>query len=120
MDGAGLSEPERVILAEIERELRTDEALDRRLRTMRPTAPVGGAFGSFRGFRLATLTSLLSAVAVMLFVMAAVSSTPALLWVFAGVWVLTAVCLLQLACRWGARRLTTRRGVPAETSAHES
>ncbi len=115
MDEAGLSEPERLMLAEIERELRTDEALDRRLRTMRPASLVAGTFEGLRVFRLATVAALLSVVAVTLFVMAAFSSTSVLLWVFAGVWVVTGVCLLQLACRWGSRRLTARAGRVKDT-----
>ncbi|MEU0373327.1 DUF3040 domain-containing protein [Streptomyces sp. NPDC006283] len=107
MDEAGLSEPERLILAEIERDLRTDRALDRRLRTMSPEPPHTAAGHRFRAHALGAAVSVLAAVTLVLLVMAASSSSPGLIWAFALTWALTLVGLLTLVCRW-SRRLAAR------------
>ncbi|MBT2367422.1 DUF3040 domain-containing protein [Streptomyces sp. ISL-10] len=103
MDGAGLSQRERAILAAIEKDLRADAGLDRHLRTMRPGPPFRGAPSGFRRHPLAGGTCLCGAVTATLLVMAASSSSPALIWAFAGTWVLTLVGLLLLVCRWSQR-----------------
>ncbi|MFF8846557.1 hypothetical protein ACF08N_28225 [Streptomyces sp. NPDC015127] len=103
MDGPGLSHRERAILAGIERDLRADEGLDRRLRTMRPGPPLTEAPSLLRGHFLGTGTCLAGAVTAVLLVMAASSSSPGLIWAFAGSWVLTLTGLGLLVCRWSQR-----------------
>ncbi|MFI2367929.1 DUF3040 domain-containing protein [Streptomyces sp. NPDC018833] len=103
MDGAGLSQRERAILAAIERDLRADAVLDRHLRTMRTGPPFRRAPSGFRRHLLAGGTCLCGAVTATLLVMAASSSSPPLIWAFAGAWVLTLVGLLLLVCRWSRR-----------------
>ena len=108
MDGPGLSEPERMILAEIERDLRADELLDHRLRTMSPGPPLARVSRSFRTHLLAAAVCVLAALTCVLLVMAASTSAPGLIWAFATTWALTLVGLLVLVCRW-SRRLAARR-----------
>ncbi|MDQ1012537.1 hypothetical protein QFZ82_007022 [Streptomyces sp. V4I23] len=103
MDGAGLSQRERAILAGIEEQLRTDALLDRRLRTMRPGLPFTEAPGLLRGRLLTLGTGLGGAMTAVLLVMAASSSSPALIWAFAATWVLTLSGLSLLLCRWSRR-----------------
>ncbi|MFP1624545.1 hypothetical protein ACLB9X_04890 [Streptomyces sp. 5K101] len=100
MDGAGLSQRERAILAGIEEHLRADALLDRRLRTMRPGLSFTEARGVLRGRLLAVGTGLGAAVTAVLLVMAASSSSPALIWAFAATWVVTLTGLGLLVCRW--------------------
>lgn len=100
MDGPELSQQEQRILKDIEQELRADQLLDRRLRTLH------------RGFRpwalrdwrrpqgLGLWTAFLGLVCAALFVRAVSTSSAALIWAFAAVWVLTLVCLLVLVIRW--------------------
>ncbi|UYQ60477.1 DUF3040 domain-containing protein [Streptomyces peucetius] len=108
MDGPGLSEPERLILAEIERDLRADALLDRRLRTMSPGPPLARVTHGFRSHLLAAAVCVLAALTCVLLVMAASTSAPGLIWAFATTWALTLVGLLVLVCRW-SKRLAGRR-----------
>ncbi|MFF3290375.1 DUF3040 domain-containing protein [Streptomyces sp. NPDC003023] len=114
MDGPGLSEPERMILAEIERDLRADEILDRRLRTMTPGPRLGRVTHGFRSHLLAFTVCVLATLTCVLLVMAASTSSPALLWAFAATSALTTVGLMLLVCRrlerLAARRRRTGRG----------
>ncbi|MEW2634100.1 hypothetical protein AB0903_21245 [Streptomyces sp. NPDC048389] len=110
MDGPGLSEPERMILAEIERDLRADELLDRRLRTMSPGPPLARITHGFRTHLLAAAVSGLATLTCVLLVMAASTSAPGLIWAFATTWALTLVGLLVLVCRW-SKRFSGRRRV---------
>ncbi|GLX20819.1 DUF3040 domain-containing protein [Streptomyces lavendulae] len=109
MDGPELSERERMILAGIEGDLRSDERLDRRLRTLRRGfGPWSGAWS-----RAGTWTALLVLGCACLFVRAVATGAPALLWLFSGVWVATAVRLLWLGCAWGRRRAKAWAGTRA-------
>ncbi|MFH8930160.1 DUF3040 domain-containing protein [Streptomyces pristinaespiralis] len=108
MDGSGLSEPERLILAEIEQDLRADEFLDRRLRTMSPGPPLARMTHRFRSHLLAAAVGVLAALTFVLLAMAASTSQPGLIWAFSGTWALTLVGLLTLVCRW-SERLAHRR-----------
>lgn len=102
MDGPELSEQEQRILRDIEEDLRVDQVLDRRLRTLhrgiRPWASPGDWYR--HGHGLGLCTALLGMACAVLFVRAAATSSPALIWVFAAVWVVTLVCLLRLVIRW--------------------
>ncbi|MEU6932433.1 DUF3040 domain-containing protein [Streptomyces sp. NPDC046385] len=101
MDEARLSPRERRILEEIEQSLGADRSLARGLRT--------GHAGR-HGLRLrrpgGRATALLGAVALTLFVTAVATESPALIWAFAAVWVVTLVCLLRLLLDWSHRHLT--------------
>ncbi|MFF5701821.1 DUF3040 domain-containing protein [Streptomyces sp. NPDC012794] len=109
MDGPELSEHERMILDGIEGDLRSDARLDRRLRTLRRgLGPWSGTWS-----RQGLWTSLLVLLCASLFVRAVATGSPALLWLFAGVWVLTAVRLLRLGCSWGRRRMNARAAAAA-------
>jgi hypothetical protein len=110
MDGAGLSQRERAILAGIEEQLRADALLDRRLRTMRPGLSFTEAPGGLRGHLLSVGTGLAAAVTAVLLVMAASSSKPALIWAFAATWVLTLTGLSLLLCRWSRGFAAGHRG----------
>ncbi|MEV4682535.1 DUF3040 domain-containing protein [Streptomyces kurssanovii] len=103
MDGSGLSEPERLILAQIEQDLRADEFLDRRLRTMSPGPPLARMTHRFRSHLLAAAVGVLAALTFVLLAMAASTSKPVLIWAFAATWALTLVGLLTLVCRWSKR-----------------
>ncbi|MBT2467984.1 hypothetical protein J7E97_08850 [Streptomyces sp. ISL-66] len=97
-----------MILEDIEGGLRTDEVLDRRLRTLsRGIRPWTGAWNNALDHRLGLGTSLLAFACAVLFVRAVATTSPVLLWLFAGLWVLTAVCLLRMACRWGQAKAVT-------------
>jgi hypothetical protein len=109
MDGPGLSEPERMILAEIERDLRADELLDHRLRTMSPGPPLARVTRGLRTHLLAAGVSMLATLTCVLLVMAASTSEPGLIWAFATTWALTLVGLLVLVCRWSRRLSAGRR-----------
>lgn len=114
MEEARLSQRERRILAEIENDLRKDEPLDRRLRTMRRGTPLPkdvarGVRGGVRRHRSGLGVALLGALTLALLVLAVATEAPALIWAFAAVWVLTLCCLLRLVIRW-SRRLHERTG----------
>ncbi|MFD3696856.1 DUF3040 domain-containing protein [Streptomyces sp. NPDC058646] len=100
MDGPELSRQEQRMLADIERDLCADPLLDRRLRTMhRGIRPWSSPAARARRNGLALCASFLGFVCAVLFVRAAATSSPALLWAFAAVWVVTLVCLLLLVMR---------------------
>lgn len=108
MDGPELSRQERMILEDIEGGLRTDELLDRRLRTLsRGIRPWTGAWNNALDHRAGLCTGLLALACTALFVRAVATGSAVLLWLFAGLWVVTAVCLLRLMCRWGRAKAVT-------------
>ncbi|MEV4331202.1 hypothetical protein AB0K02_11755 [Streptomyces sp. NPDC049597] len=115
MDGAGLSQRERAILAGMEEHLRTDVLLDRRLATMRPGRSLTEAAGLLRERLLALGTGLAGALTAVLLVMAASSSSTALIWAFAATWVLTLSGLSLLVCRWSRRLAAGQRGTDPST-----
>lgn len=101
MDGPELSQQEQRILHDIEQELSADQLLDRRLRTLRRgIRPWASSKGRHGPHGLGLCTALLGTVCAVLFVRAAATSSPALIWAFAAVWVLMLVCLLRLVIRW--------------------
>ncbi|MCJ0868617.1 hypothetical protein [Streptomyces sp. AP-93] len=101
MDGPELSQQELKILGDIEQDLRADQLLDRRLRTLRRgIRPWAVPRDWHRPRGLGLYTALLGVACAALFVRAVATSAPALIWAFAAVWVLTVVCLLLLAIRW--------------------
>ncbi|MFF8033746.1 MULTISPECIES: DUF3040 domain-containing protein [unclassified Streptomyces] len=113
-----LPEHEQHILDEIERALRRDRRLDRRLRT----------FGSRRGSHATRLlvraacyrprgrtVAVALTVSVTLMVTGIVTSAPWAIWAFAAVWPPTLFAVFRLLCRWsGAERVPSgtvvRRG----------
>ncbi|MCX4985115.1 hypothetical protein [Streptomyces sp. NBC_00572] len=112
-----LTHQERMILEGIEEGLRGDESLNRRLRTLglahaRRHEGAGGAWGAVLRNRLGWCTIVLGIACVALFGLAAASSSPAPIWCFAAVWVVTAVCLIRLLQRAVERRrnVSARRG----------
>ncbi|MGW0121811.1 DUF3040 domain-containing protein [Streptomyces sp. NPDC003327] len=109
MDEARLSARERRVLAEIEEQLERDETLARRLRSMRGgRRPFGGPGSGSR--RSGLYVAALGATALTLLVLAVSTEAPALIWAFAGVWVLTLVALLNLVVRWSRRRSSGPHG----------
>ncbi|MFD7258183.1 hypothetical protein [Streptomyces sp. NPDC059874] len=102
MDGPELSQQERMILDDIEAKLRADQLLDRRLRTLRRgVRPWTGSWSDARSPGLVLYTCLLAISSVAAFVRAVTTTSTAALWVFAALWVPTAICLVRLLCRWG-------------------
>lgn len=98
-----LPEHEQHILDEIERTLRRDRRLDRRLRTLkvrrgldvtRPLTRV--AAYRPRGWTVAALLT----VAVALMVTGIMTSAPWAIWAFAGVWPVALFAAFRLLCRW--------------------
>lgn len=94
-----LPDHEQHILDEVERALRRDRRLDRRLRTLRlRRRPDLSRITHYRphiltvGFLLAVSTGLL--------VSGIVTARPAVIWVFAAVWPLTLFASFRLVCRW--------------------
>ncbi|MFD9307517.1 hypothetical protein ACFWCB_33395 [Streptomyces sp. NPDC060048] len=111
MDGPELSQQERMILEGIEQDLRTDQLLDRRLRTLRRgLRPWVSPLGWSRRHGLGVSTCLLGVVCAVLFVRAVATSSPTLIWAFAAVWVLTLVCLMLLVIRWCRRAVAGAAG----------
>ncbi|MEU7700192.1 hypothetical protein [Streptomyces sp. NPDC039028] len=108
-----LTQQERKILEGIEQGLRSDASLSRRLRSLGHTGGghgrSEGARGAVLGRRLGLITGVLGVACVALFLLAALSSSSGPLWLFAAVWVVTAVCLMGLLMRAVARR---RNAVP--------
>lgn len=92
-----LSDDERRILAEMERALRRDRRLDKRLRTLRWRPGLS---------RVASYTprpwtvALLLAVSIALMVTGIATSAPAVIWAFAVVWPATLYAAFRLLCRW--------------------
>ncbi|WP_030765040.1 DUF3040 domain-containing protein [Streptomyces sp. NRRL F-2664] len=99
MDGAGLSDREQRALSAIEAELRADRALDRMLRSGRPS-------------RRAVWTAVWAAATVALFVAAAVRVSEPLLWGCAAAWALTVATALPAAVQWVHRRRRLRPRPP--------
>lgn len=104
MDGPELSRQERMILDDIEQDLCADRLLDRRLRTLRRGIRPWASPGNWsRRHRAGLCTGLLAAASAALLVRAAATSSPALIWAFAGAWVLTLALLLRHVVRWCRR-----------------
>ncbi|MYS06421.1 DUF3040 domain-containing protein [Streptomyces sp. SID6041] len=103
-----LTQQERKILEGIEQGLRSDASLSRRLRSLGHTGAGPGRPDGTRGAalrqRLGLITGVLGLACLALFVLAALSSSSGPLWLFAAVWVVTAVCLMRLLLRAVARR----------------
>ncbi|MDN0200644.1 DUF3040 domain-containing protein [Streptomyces sp. S.PNR 29] len=94
-----LPDHEQRILDEIERALRRDRRLDRRLRTLRPSRrPDPNRLAAYRP-RLRTVIALL-AVSIALMVAGIITSEPGVIWAFAGVWPLALFAVFRLLCRW--------------------
>lgn len=98
-----LPDHEQHILDEIERTLRRDRRLDRRLRTLKvrrgPDAPrLLRRVAAYRprGWTVAALL----AVSVTLMVTGIVTSAPWAIWAFAAVWPGTLFAAFRLLCRW--------------------
>ncbi|MEU2894448.1 DUF3040 domain-containing protein [Streptomyces sp. NPDC088106] len=98
-----LPEHEQHILDEIERTLRRDRRLDRRLRTFRAgrdsgasRLPARAVSWCPRGWTVAVLL----AVSVTLMVTGIVTSAPWAVWAFAAAWPLTLFAAFRLLCRW--------------------
>ncbi|MBQ1099563.1 DUF3040 domain-containing protein [Streptomyces sp. b94] len=94
-----LPEHEQRVLDEVERALRRDRRLDRRLRTLRLGRRPG--LGRLAAYRPRTLTVLLLfALSVTLMVTGIVTSEPGVIWAFAVVWPVTLFAAFRLLCRW--------------------
>ncbi|MEU0390536.1 DUF3040 domain-containing protein [Streptomyces chartreusis] len=98
-----LPENEQRILDEMERALRRDRRLDRRLRTLRLSrrpdpARLLARLGSYRP-RVWTV-AVLFAVSAGLMVAGIVTSEPGVIWAFALIWPPTLFALFRLLCRW--------------------
>ncbi|MGW5134368.1 DUF3040 domain-containing protein [Streptomyces sp. NPDC004135] len=98
-----LPDHEQRILDEMERVLRRDRRLDRRMRTLRPSrrpdpARVLARLASYRP-RILTV-AVLVAVSTGLMVAGMVTSQPAVIWAFAALWPLTLFAGFRLMCRW--------------------
>lgn len=98
-----LPEHEQQILDEIERSLRRDRRLDRRLRTLKVRRGpdltrllTRVAACRPRGWTVAALL----AVSVTLMVTGIVTSGPWAIWAFAAVWPITLFAVFRLLCRW--------------------
>ncbi|MFF9011731.1 hypothetical protein ACF09C_01990 [Streptomyces sp. NPDC014870] len=111
MDEPRLSQRERRILAEMERDLRADmsdaspEDGSRRRRRLGGGGRPSGRPG--HGHALAVVVALLGVLSLGLLVLAVATGEPALVWVFAVTWVLTVTGLLRLVIRW-SRHLRPR------------
>ncbi|WP_405469413.1 DUF3040 domain-containing protein [Streptomyces canus] len=97
-----LPDHEQRILDEVERALRRDRRLDRRLRTGRLRRQPD--LSRVTHYRPHVLTvGLLLAVSIALLVTGIVTSRPAVIWTFAAVWPLTLFAVFRLVCRWTER-----------------
>ncbi|MDQ0764847.1 DUF3040 domain-containing protein [Streptomyces canus] len=97
-----LPDHEQRILDEVERALRRDRRLDRRLRTGRlRRRPDLSRVTHYRP-RVLTVVLLL-AVSIALLVTGIVTSRPAVIWTFAAIWPLTLFAVFRLVCRWTER-----------------
>jgi hypothetical protein len=98
-----LPEHEQRILDEMERALRRDRRLDRRMRTLRPSRRPDPArlLSRVAAYRPRVLTvALLLAVSTGLMVAGMVTSEPAVIWAFAVLWPVTLFAGFRLMCRW--------------------
>jgi hypothetical protein len=98
-----LPDHEQRILDEMERVLRRDRRLDRRLRTLRLSrlpdpARILSRIASYRP-RVLTVAVLL-AVSTGLMVVGMATSEPAVIWAFAALWPVTLFAGFRLMCRW--------------------
>ncbi|MEV0975515.1 DUF3040 domain-containing protein [Streptomyces sp. NPDC049915] len=94
-----LPDHEQRILDDLERDLRRDRRLTRRLRTLeRPRRSWPARLAAYRPHPL-TVAALL-AVAVGLMVTGISTSHPAAIWAFAFVWPVTLFAVFRLLCRW--------------------
>ncbi|MFK0119903.1 DUF3040 domain-containing protein [Streptomyces sp. NPDC090994] len=94
-----LPEHEQRVLDEVERALRRDRRLERRLRTFRPSRrPDPARLSAYRP-RTPTVLLLL-AVSVTLMVTGIVTSEPGVIWAFAAVWPVTLFAVFRVLCRW--------------------
>lgn len=97
-----LPDHEQRILDEVERALRRDRRLDRRLRTHRlRRCPDLSRVTHYRP-HVMTVGLLLTA-AITLLVLGIVTSRPAVIWSFAAVWPLALFASFRLVCRWTER-----------------
>lgn len=97
-----LPDHEQRILDEVERALRRDRRLERRLRTHRlRRCPDLSRVSHYRPHVL-TVGLLLTA-SVTLMVLGIVTSRPAVIWTFAALWPLTLFATFRLVCRWTER-----------------
>ena len=97
-----LPDHEQRILDELERALRRDRRLDRRLRTLRlHRRPDLSRVSRYRP-HVVTVGFLL-AVSIALLVTGIVTSRIAVIWAFAGVWPLALFAVFRLVCRWTER-----------------
>lgn len=94
-----LPDHEQRILDEVERALRRDRRLARRMRTLRlRRRPDLSRVTCYRPHVLTV--GLLLAVSVALMVTGIVTSRPAVIWAFAAFWPLTLFAVFRLLCRW--------------------
>lgn len=94
-----LPDHEQRILDEVERALRRDRRLDRRMRTGRLRRRPD--LSRVTHYRPRVLTvGLLLAVSITLMVTGIVTSRPAVIWAFAAVWPVALFAAFRLLCRW--------------------
>ena len=94
-----LPDHEQRILDEVERALRRDRRLERRMRTGRlRRRPDLSRVAHYRP-RVLTV-GLLLAVSITLMVTGIVTSRPAVIWAFAAVWPLALYAVFRVLCRW--------------------
>ncbi|MFC8432858.1 DUF3040 domain-containing protein [Streptomyces sp. NPDC057253] len=97
-----LPDHEQRILDEVERALRRDRRLDRRLRTHRlRRCPDLSRVTHYRPHVMTV--GLLLTVAITLLVLGIVTARPAVIWSFAAVWPLALFASFRLVCRWTER-----------------
>jgi hypothetical protein len=98
-----LPDHEQRILDELERELRRDRRLNRRLRTLGRRRRLDPARILHYDPRPLTVAFLLT-VSVALMAAGVATSEPGVIWAFAGVWPLALFSVFRLLCRWTERR----------------
>ncbi|WP_217237526.1 DUF3040 domain-containing protein [Streptomyces sp. AC555_RSS877] len=99
MTTSRLPDHEQRILEEMERVLRRDRRLDRRMRTLRPRRP--SALSRSASWRPPVwIAALLLAVSIGLMVTGIRTSEPGVIWAFAAVWPFTLFSAFRLLCRW--------------------
>ncbi|MFE9440058.1 DUF3040 domain-containing protein [Streptomyces sp. NPDC006602] len=99
MTTSRLPDHEQRILDEMERALRRDRRLDRRMRTLRPRRP--SVLSRLASCRPRTwIVALLLAVSTGLMVTGILTSEPGVIWAFAAVWPLALFSVFRLLCRW--------------------
>lgn len=99
MTSGPLRDDEQHVLSEVERALRRDRRLDRRMRTLgRRRRPLLARVARYRP-RLWTVAVLL-VVSVIIMAAGIDTSEPAVIWVFAAVWPVTLYSVFRLLCRW--------------------